>query len=248
MAPLSASSSVGPLRSRSRSRLGFVSGCKVSKRCDHVGDDRRGGGIVERDAGRAGDGDDLADRALEDLATEWGGAHGACRTEGEPTDRGERCDERELAPQLGVDLTGDGRVDAGLAQGRREGLQAIGWPFLELADDDAPERAESLDDARRRAGGADVGEAAGDGRRVDAEGGEPLIGADAVEEWNDDGSRRGERLEDWRDVGEGVALDRNDHELRAGECAGVIGGADGSDPMSAVGLHDLEARRWRAWH
>src|SRR5580693_7374759 len=184
---------------------------------DHVGDDRRGGGIVERDAGRARDGDDLADRALEDLAAEWGGAYGADRTEGEPADRGERRDERELAPQLGVDLTGDGRVDARLAQGRRERLQAIGWPLLELADNDAPERTESLDDARRRAGGADVREAAGDGCRVDAQGGEPLIGADAVEKRDDDGSRRGERLEDGRDVGEGVALDRNDHELGASE-------------------------------
>ena len=108
----------------------------------------------------AGNGDDLADRALEDLATEWRGAHGACRTEGEPTDRGERRNECELAPQLGVDLPGDGGVDAGLAQGRRERLQSIGWPFWNSPMMMRAERAESLDDSRRRAGGADVREAA----------------------------------------------------------------------------------------
>ena len=121
-----------------------------------VVDDLLGIRIAEGDAQCAADRNDLADGALEDLTPEGGRPDGARGLAGEPADRGEWRDEREFAPQLGLNVAGYGHLDTRMAKGGRERIQAIGRLAAELAEGNARERARSFDHTGCGAGGDNV--------------------------------------------------------------------------------------------
>ena len=114
------------------------------------------------------------------------------------------------------------RLGSGLPQRLRDPLGALRAAPLRLPENDASKAAPAGDDPRSRLFDADDGEARKDALPRHAGRDEIGEGGDAVQERHDRGAAPGEQPDGAGDLGERVALDRDDGGVDGRELAGIV--------------------------